>query len=172
MVSVIKEQRGFVMEVRRIQGNDIERVMDIYDVSRDFMIKSGNQTQWPAHYPNPELLKSDVAKDGYVVVEDNEIIGVFVLSGSEEAYDTIDGAWLNDEPYGTIHRLASGGARKGVGQFILDWCLDKVGNIRIDTHEHNIPMRKLLEKNGYEYCGKVVYEGYGERLAFQKLKSK
>jgi len=158
------------MEIRRIQKRDIEKVMDIYKISRDFMAENGNPDQWGQHFPAKELIESDVEKDGYVVVENNEVIGVFVLSGSEEAYHSIEGEWLNDEPYGTVHRMASGGGRAGIGQFILEWCLDKAGNIRIDTHENNTPMRKLLEKNGYTYCGKVVYEYHGERLGFQKVK--
>lgn len=105
-----------------------------------------------------------------MVVKDGEIVGVFVLSGEEEAYKSIDGNWLNDAPYGSIHRLASSGVCSGVGRFALDWCLNKAGNIRIDTHEDNIPMQKLLKKCGYTYCGKIMYEQYGERIAFHKVK--
>lgn len=157
------------MEIRRAQENDLEKVMDIYKSAREFMIKNGNPNQWGNDFPNRELVRSDIKKDGYVVVEGDEIIGVFAISDSEEAYDKIDGNWLNDEPYGVIHRIAAGGTRIGAGQFILDWCLKKTGNIRIDTHEDNIPMLKLLEKNGYKYCGKVSYGNRGERLAFQKI---
>lgn len=158
------------MEIRRTQKKDIQKVMEIYEESRNFMYKNGNQTQWPSSYPSRELIEGDVEKDGYVVVDGDEILGVFVLSGTEEAYNVIDGAWLNDKPYRTVHRLASGGTRSGVGRFALEWCFNKAGNVRIDTHEDNTPMRKLLEKNGYKYCGKIVYENYGERLAFQKIK--
>ncbi|MCL2816749.1 MAG: GNAT family N-acetyltransferase [Oscillospiraceae bacterium] len=158
------------MEIRRTHENDLEKVMDIYKTAREFMAQSGNPNQWGNNSPDRELVQSDIKKDGYVVVENDEVIGVFVLSDSEETYYMIDGNWLNDEPYGVIHRLATGGTRKGAGQFVLDWCLKKAGNIRIDTHEDNAPMLKLLEKNGYKYCGKISYGIRGERLAFQKIK--
>ena len=42
----------------------------------------------------------------------------------------------------------------------------------IDTHENNTPMRNLLIKNGYKYCGKIQLSGgFGERMAFQKSKN-
>ena len=166
------------MEVRRTQEKDVDIIMDIYSRARKFMAKNGNLTQWPNSYPNIELVKSDVEKDGYVVIENEQVIGVFVLeeNANEPAYNTIEGAWLNDKPYSAIHRCATGGTVKGVGQFLLDWCFNKCDNIRVDTHEDNIPMKNLLNKNGYKYCGKVYYtakdygEDYGERIAFQKCK--
>ena len=157
------------MEIRRTQENDLEKVMYIYKESREFMVKNGNPGQWGNDFPKKELVESDIKKDGYVVVDNSGIIGVFVLSDREETYDAINGNWLNDEPYGVIHRIAAAGTRTGAGQFILDWSLNKVGNIRIDTHEDNVPMLKLLKKNGYKYCGKVSYKNRGERLAFQKI---
>jgi RimJ/RimL family protein N-acetyltransferase len=43
------------------------------------------------------------------------------------------------------------------------------GNMRIDTHSNNLPMRRVLEKNGYQYCGIIYVRDGSERLAFQKL---
>ncbi len=36
----------------------------------------------------------------------------FIL-GEDPTYQQIDGAWLNDQPYGTIHRIAGNGKIKG-----------------------------------------------------------
>lgn len=166
------------MEVRRTQEKDIDSVMDIYAKSRKFMKENGNPTQWGNNFPNIELVKYDVERNGYVIVKNGEILGVFVLeeNAHEPAYDSNDGIWLNDKPYAVIHRCATGVIHKGIGQFILEWCFNKFNNIRIDTHEDNIPMRNLLDKNGYKYCGKVYYiakyygKDYGERFAYQKSK--
>ena len=159
------------MQISRMKHTDLDQVMDIYKASMEFMKQNGNTIQWPTGFLNRELIETYIEKDGYVVTENDKIVGVFVLSDHEQAYDNINGTWLNDEPYGVIHRVASGGSRTGVGQFILDWCLDKVGNIRIDTHRDNAPMLRLLEKNGYKYCGRVSFENRGERMAFQKTNS-
>jgi hypothetical protein len=159
------------MEVRRSLFADIPRILEIYSESKKFMAQNGNPTQWPEGYPSPELVEADVAENGYVVIDGGEIVGVFVFAENtdEAAYNNIDGAWENDEPYAVIHRCATGGTRGGVGRFILDWCFNKFSNIRVDTHESNVPMKSLLEKTGYHYCGKIWYEGYGERLAFQRV---
>lgn len=166
------------MEVRRTREKDIDRVMNIYEIARKFMAENGNPTQWGNSFPELELIENDVKKDGYVIIEDNQVVGVFVLKENhhELAYDDIDGKWLNDKPYAVIHRCASDGIHKGVGKFLLDWCFNKCDNIRIDTHENNIPMQNLLAKNGYKYCGKIYYtakdygKDYGERLAYQRSK--
>ena len=156
------------MQVRRLRKDDMAAVMDIYGSSGRFMAENGNAGQWGDNYPDNGLVESYIEKDGYVVTQKDEIIGVFIFSDNDESYNSIVGEWLDNEPYGVIHMLATGGTRRGAGQFILDWCLDKTGNIRIDTHKDNIPMRNLLEKNGYKYCGTVTLGSRGERMAFQK----
>jgi len=161
------------MKIRLSREGDLERIWEIYETSRVFMRENGNPNQWDKEYPSYELVQSDIGKDGYVIEDDNgRIVGVFVLeeNAREEAYENIDGAWLNDEPYGVIHRGATGGSRLGAGQLMLDWCFEKCGNIRVDTHEDNVPMLSLFKKNGYHYCGKIWYEKVLERVAFQKTK--
>lgn len=76
----------------------------------------------------------------------------------------------NDSPYGVIHRITTLSERKGVASFCLDWCFKQCGNIRIDTHENNLPMIAVLKKNGYVQCGTIYLKNGDERLAFQKEK--
>ena len=42
-------------------------------------------------------------------------------------------------------------------------------SMRIDTHEKNIPMRNLIEKNGFVYCGKTMLRSFKDRLVFEKI---
>ena len=83
-------------------------------------------------------------------MDDNQIAGVFYFNiGPDPTYHNIyEGAWINDEPYGVVHRIASGNRKKGVASFCLNWCLDKWPNIRIDTHRDNIVMQSFLNKMG------------------------
>ena len=57
---------------------------------------------------------------------------------------------------------------------IIDFCFNKCfemfQNLRIDTHRDNIPMQKVLKRNGFEYCGIIYLENGDERLAYQKIK--
>lgn len=78
-----------------------------------------------------------------------------------------DGQWFNEEPYGTIHRIAGNGKVKGVFQEAVDFAKDKMENLRIDTHEDNRTMRYLIEKNGFQRCGIVYMEDGSPRIAYQ-----
>ena len=96
---------------------------------------------------------------------------VFYFAAEEDpTYGVIkDGAWLSDAPYGVVHRIASGRAVKGAASFCLEWAFGQTGNIRIDTHENNIPMQNMLKKNGFRYCGRIYLENGEPRIAFQKV---
>ena len=171
------------MKIRRTKEADIPQVLEIYEHAKKYMAENGNPNQWNGDYPTVQDVIQDIKNGGYVIVKEpvkasekesgkenpeEEILGVFVLeeNAHELAYDTIEGCWLNDEPYAVIHRCATLHHQKGIGQFFMDWCLEKVNNIRVDTHKDNWPMLKFLEKNNFSYCGKVYYEVSGERLAF------
>jgi hypothetical protein len=92
------------------------------------------------------------------------------LPAPEPTYSTIyHGQWLDDTlPYHVIHRIASTPESHGILDALLDYCERQVDNIRIDTHEANIIMRKGLERHGYQYCGIIHLLNGDERLAFQK----
>ena len=99
-----------------------------------------------------------------------EAVFAFIL-GPDPTYAKIeDGQWLNDEvPYGTIHRLASAGDRRGVASEVIAWCLEHCESLRADTHADNKIMQHLLEKNGFVRCGIIHVEDGTPRVAYQKL---
>lgn len=157
------------MEIRHTQVQDIPAIMDLYDRARAFMRSYGNMTQWINNYPSREIIEKDMENaNSYVCVDDDVIVGTFAfIIGTDPTYLIIeDGAWLDDDPYGVVHRIASG--KPGVGSFCLQWAHQQTGNIRIDTHRDNIPMQNLLKKLGYQYCGIIHIADGSERLAFQK----
>ena len=43
-----------------------------------------------------------------------------------------------------------------------------IKNIKIDTHEDNLIMQKLLEKNSFKYCGVIYLLDGSKRIAFEK----
>ncbi len=161
------------MDIRQTILDDLDKAMEIYDDARKHMRENGNPNQWGGGYPNIELIKQDIYDEkSYVCVEDNQILAVFYFNiGSDPTYLNIyQGSWINDEPYGVVHRIASGNRKKGVASFCLNWCLDKWPNIRIDTHEDNIIMQNFLTKNGFNKCGIIYLEDGAERIAYQKAK--
>ena len=48
--------------------------------------------------------------------------------------------------------------------------LNRFPNLKIDTHEDNIPMQNALARLGFTRCGKVYIARAGERIAYQLYK--
>ncbi len=158
------------MDVRKTNIGDFNTVSEIYSLARNFMRENGNPKQWNNSYPNEEIIISDIKKGiSYVIENNNEIIGVFTFSvENDPAYEIIQGKWLNDKPYGTIHRIASNHKIKGILNYCLNFCKSKIENIRIDTHNDNMIMQHLLQKNGFVKCGIIVCDDGTPRIAYQK----
>lgn len=160
------------MEIRRTSISDLDKVMEIYDKARAYMRKNGNTKQWVNGYPSVELITKDIY-DGksYVCVDDGQIVGVFYFSeGPDPTYLRIyEGSWINEKPYGVVHRIAVGSHKKGVASHCLNWCFDKCPNIRIDTHQDNLIMQSFLIKNGFSRRGIIYLEDGAERIAYQRV---
>lgn len=45
----------------------------------------------------------------------------------------------------------------------------EIKSIRIDTHQDNKSMQRLILKNNFEYCGIIYVEDGSERLAYEKV---
>lgn len=155
--------------IRTASAEDIPRLMEIFAHARRFMAETGNPAQWTDGYPDKELITDDIRSgDCHAVVRGGRIVATFVLRGGDDpTYSIIDGAWLDDAPYATIHRIASCGEVKGIMHIALQFALEQYHNIRIDTHRDNIVMQKALAAEGFRYCGIIRCWNGSERLAYQ-----
>lgn len=166
------EQQGKQpLSIRQAREEDLEQMMEIYSHARQFMADHGNPGQWAGGYPPEELILEGIESGNqYVCEAGGRIAGVFYYrEGTDPTYLVIrEGSWLNDDPYGVVHRIAADGTVRGVGSFCLQWAWNRCRNIRIDTHQDNVVMQNLLKKNGFQYCGLIRTERGGERLAYQK----
>ncbi len=156
--------------IRPARPDELPRLMELYDAARRFMRSRGNAVQWVGGYPSRELIAAGIdSGEQYVCEADGHIVATFWFAvAPEPTYAEIDGAWLDDAPYGVVHRLASDGSVRGVGAHCLDWSLAQCGNIRVDTHSDNHVMQALLDRLGFTRCG-VIYLGDGTpRDAFHK----
>ena len=157
--------------IRKAKREELETIMEIYAAAREFMAANGNPDQWINGYPQKELILEDLNKEQLYVYETEEGIGgVFVFfMGEDPNYSRIqDGKWLNDKPYGTLHRIAVSRYGEGIASQCLAWCYRQCRNMRGDTHEKNKSMQRLFEKNGFVRCGTVFVEDGTERIAYQK----
>ena len=165
------------MQIRKSTEQDLGRMLEIYAVARRFMAERGNPNQWgPRGWPPEALLRRDIESGrSYVCLNDaGRVVGTFFFDQGKDVEPTYrqiaDGAWLDDGPYGVVHRIASDGSERGVGAYCLSWAYAQCGHLRIDTHGDNTVMQGLLGKLGFVHCGTIyVYEDNDPRLAYEKL---
>jgi hypothetical protein len=165
------------MNIRHTKPEDLPALLDLFAHAREFMAKTGNPNQWgPTNWPPADLIHEDIRNgNSYVCVNDDErVIGTFFFTQGKDIEPTYraitDGAWLDDSAYGVVHRIASDGSEKGVGQFCLGWAYEQCGHLRIDTHTDNKVMQNLLKKLGFIRCGVIyVLEDDYPRYAFEKV---
>ncbi|MBR5273164.1 MAG: GNAT family N-acetyltransferase [Clostridia bacterium] len=160
------------MFVRKTTESDLACIGEIYENARRFMRESGNPNQWNNGLPNADTARQDMERGvGYIVEDEGKILAVFMFSvENDPTYTNIyNGAWLSDEPYGVIHRIAVAEQGSGIIDYCINYCFAICHNLRIDTHRDNIPMRRALEKRGFQYCGIIYLENGDERIAYQKM---
>lgn len=153
----------------------MQEILRIYEKARSFMRKNGNMNQWINGYPGEKDILKDMAAGNLYVAEsrDGELLCVFAfIKGEEPTYREIDGKWLNDLSYGTIHRIASSGKVSGMLDRCIDFCLKETDNIRIDTHADNIPMQNALRRNGFVRCGVIICSDGTPRVAYQSSRER
>lgn len=157
---------------RKARMEDVSVIMRLIDEARGIMRSCGNVNQWIDGYPSEETIINDINNGHcYLCVEQGgEIVASFAFIASPEpTYQKIyEGAWLDDEPYYVVHRLASKAASHGIFNDVMDYCMDVAGNLRIDTHRDNVIMRHVIDRYGFTYCGIIYLANGDERLAYQK----
>lgn len=162
------------MNFRLAKIDELNEILSIYESARHFMSEVGNPNQWGKVNPPPERTVEDIESQRlFVAFEDNMILAVFFFEiGDDPTYATIyNGNWLNDSPYGVIHRIAvSDSARgKGIAGACFDYAFERCRNLKIDTHKDNIPMQRALAKHGFIKCGIIHLANGDERIAYQKM---
>ena len=159
-----------MLKIRKTRDDDVERLEEIFSYARKQMAMNGNPTQWGNDRPSLELVRQDIIDGNSYVIENGEkIVGTFAyIPGIEPTYLQIDGAWIDDSPYGTIHRIASDGSEKGIFSAALNFAESFSRDVRIDTHRDNSIMLHVIEKNGFRRCGIIIVDDGTPRIAFQK----
>jgi ribosomal protein S18 acetylase RimI-like enzyme len=167
------------MNIRLAVKEDIDQIFELR-IETARLLKERNIDQWQHERPNKETFLNDIEnKSFYVMEREKQIIAMAaIIEGIEPTYNEIEGAWLIDHPYLTIHRLAvkKSYLGKNIASMMLMFAEDlahklKTPYIRIDTHQDNLNAIRLFKKHDYVYRGVILLEpGHGtrERLAFDK----
>ena len=177
------------MKIRKATMCDLDGIMSVIAEARSTIASLGIN-QWQNGYPQREIIEADINNGVSYCIENTdtgEIVSTFaVFSDGEVLYDRIfDGAWrTGDSPsekkddvcYTAIHRVAISVKARGSGlssaiiNFVREIAIEKKkASLRIDTHEGNVVMRRMLEKNGFVHCGTIFLEDGDPRVAYEKL---
>ena len=145
-------------------------------------LKALGLDQWQKGYPSRKIWETDIENGcTWLAMENETVLGIFAFQTTPDAsYAEIDGAWLTDTPYASMHRVCVAQDSKGKGVagklFEHGFQMAKslgLGSMRIDTHPGNLPMRRALQKAGFLPCGTIILKGGCEdgdaRIAFEKL---
>ena len=161
------------MLVRKTQLEDVDDIERIFKIARRYMAAEGNESQWGNDRPHIQLVLDDIDNgNSYVIINDDKVVGTFAcIKGLEPTYIDIDGKWLNDDEYVTIHRIASDGTVKGIFDTAIKFAKGFNLDIRIDTHHNNKTMRHLIEKSGFKECGIIIVDDGSPRIAYQLVKN-
>ena len=175
--------------IRQAMAGDIDAVMEIIAEARGTIAALGID-QWQDGYPQREIIEKDVSEGvSYCIenTENGEILATFgVFEAGDPLYDKIfDGAWRTGDSlsvlkdgvsYTAIHRVAISVKSRGQGlsTAMIDFVANKAKSIgkkslRIDTHEGNVVMRRMLEKHSFVHCGTIYLENNEARVAYEKL---
>lgn len=157
-------------KIRNAELEDFSTIEEIYAQARSFMAQTGNPYQWGTTHPPRRQLERDIEdRKLYVILDGGNIRGVFYFYiGDDPTYQTIyEGAWHSDQPYGTIHRIAGSGG--GILKAAVDYCSQKIGYLRIDTHRDNLVMQRAVQKAGFQPCGIIYIADGSPRLAYDRI---
>lgn len=151
------------MQIVKAKVNDINELIKVYHIAVDHMFNENNTNQWQHDEDNFVRLVNKYIDDKnfYIIKENDEIVGFFaMIFGVDITYNQIDGKWINNDPYVTVHKIASKYYKKGIASFMLNYVINQaiknnVYNIRIDTHKDNISMQSFLAKHNFVKCGVI-----------------
>lgn len=168
------------MEIVVAEEKHLDAMASIVERAKAAMAARGLD-QWQRGYPDRAVLEADVAgRAAYAAIDGSEVVGLFCYrEGPEESYERIEGAWRTDGPYAAVHRLAvdPGLRGRGIAGALLDRACETaraggLASVRVDTHADNAPMRRAVEKAGFEPRGTIRLIGGPEdgapRLAYER----
>ena len=168
------------MDFIKASMENVPEIMEIITQAQQYF-KNNHIDQWQDGYPDESVIKQDIEENAsYAVVNEDAVIATAALLLKDEpTYDFIyNGRWLtkNNARYGTVHRIAVAEAYKGqriaskLIAYLTAVCRKQdCSSIRIDTHEDNHVMQRMLKKEDFSYCGIIYLEDGSKRLAYEKL---
>ena len=161
--------------LRTARPEEAGRAMSLIEQARAHLREQGVD-QWQDGYPDLACIQGDLAAGrGYFLAEGDDTLGYLCLDfGGEPAYDTLEGTWARQAPYGVIHRMAMDASHQGKGLAHIAFDLAEelcrargVHYMRIDTDEGNRKIQHIIRSHGFTCRGTVWFQN-STKIAFDK----
>ena len=169
-------------DMRPATAEDVPAIVAILESGRQLLAKDGIDQWQNGSGPSANAVAEDVLRGwGRVFIVGGKVAATAALMGEHEPnYDVIeDGAWAvpptgrptlsgiaGGPRYATIHRVAVSPAFRGhhVAQRFYARLIEEArargfAEIRVDTHEENSRMRRVIESQGFSYAGRIFIDG-------------
>lgn len=152
------------MEIVKAGMDRLEDVRNLLSTAVRDMNARG-VTQWDENYPGLDLLIGDIKTGSmFLMVDDEEVIGMIVLTGEQEP-EYLDVDWSDkDGKAVVIHRVAVHPRLQGtgIGSKLFDFAEEHAlengfSSIRIDTFSENPNMQRLIESKEYVRRGEIHF---------------
>lgn len=165
-------------KLQRAGAGEAALAMKLIDQAKAFL-KAQGIDQWQTGYPDLACIQRDLqGGKGYFMVDEDGGIAAYMCIDfdGEPAYAGLNGAWLTGgDNYLVVHRLAVDSACRGRGlaskafELAQAMGLERgVRSIRVDTDGDNRIMQRVLDKNGYTYCGVIRFDN-SDKIAYEKI---
>lgn len=165
------------MEIKKATAADFGGAIELLEMGRKNIAALGIN-QWQNGSPSADDIKADIENGNCFVAEKcGEYLGTMYIGFTPDpTYSKIEGEWLQQGEYTTLHRVAVNTEYRGKGvfaamvKFAEEESLKRgIHALRIDTHHGNLPMQAALKKNGFSPCGTIFLKNGDPRLAFEKI---
>ena len=106
-------------------------------------------------------------RTGYITsVAEKGGLNVTGLRGEIQAFCCLDHAYFFEKPFISLLIVSPDARRLGLGARLLSHSSSAYPQVWTSTNRSNTPMRKLLDKAGWRYCGEIsgLDEGDPERF--------
>ena len=167
--------------IRKATTKDVEKIMEITEAGRSYLVEQGLPQWQDGDGPNRGLIDGHIkAGQGYVFMCEGAVRGYGTLiTGVDPVYTAISGGTWEEvyDEYISIHSVALDPSirGKGLAKDFLHRLVMAAGvlgyyDIRIDTYPRNAIMDKAILNTGFVYRGDIEFDfPNGERRAYQLL---
>ncbi len=170
-----------MLTFRKAVPEDMDALLALYEQGRTAIARFGID-QWQNGYPARSDVEKDMEADVLWVSEEPDMPGkiasvMALIFTGEPTYDVITGGeWLTGDThaYAAVHRITVSPdfRNRGVAGQTMAFGMESARNagftsLRIDTHQGNLAMRGMLEKNGFTHCGTIFLESGAPRVAYE-----